>query len=119
MRAYLGGKDWQLAGEFTAVKSDKANDRPQLAKALPERRLRNATPVIAKLDRLLCNGAFLLNLKDAGVEFVCANMSDANNLAIGIMALIAQNEREAISLRTRAALAAPKARGCRSAIRLI
>jgi len=67
--------------------------------------------VIAKLDRLSRNAAFLLNLKDAGVDFVCADMPDANKLTIGIMALIAQNEHEALSARTKAALAARRARG--------
>jgi DNA invertase Pin-like site-specific DNA recombinase len=71
--------------------------------------------LVAKLDRLSRNAAFLLNLneslKAAAVRFVAADMPDANELTIGIMALIAQQEREAISARTKAALAAAKARG--------
>src|SRR3954451_13181762 len=118
VRAYLDGGDWQLVGAFTEIESGKNNDRPQLAKALAECRLRNATLVIAKLDRLSRNAAFLLNLKDAGVDFVCADMPDANKLTIGIMALIAQNEREAISARTKAAWVRPAGRAaCHSAIR--
>lgn len=108
---YLNGGDWRLVGEFTEVESGKNNDRPQLAKAMAECRLRNATLVIAKLDRLSRNAAFLLSLRDAGVAFVCADMPDANTLTIGILALIAQNEREALSARTKAALAARRARG--------
>lgn len=108
---YLNGGAWQLIAEFTEVETGKNDARPQLAKAMAECRLRNATLVIAKLDRLSRNAAFLLNLKEAGVDFVCADMPDANKLTIGIMALIAQNEREAISKRTKEALAARKARG--------
>jgi len=67
--------------------------------------------VIAKLDRLSRNASFLLNLQEAGVEFVCADMPAANKLTIGIMALVAEEERRAISARTKAALQAAKARG--------
>ena len=108
---YLNGGVWQLVGEFTEVESGKNNDRPQLAKAMAECRLRNATLVIAKLDRLSRNAAFLLNLQEAGVDFLCADMPDANKMTVGIMAVIAQHEREQISRRTKDALAARLARG--------
>jgi DNA invertase Pin-like site-specific DNA recombinase len=72
-----------------------------------------ATLVIAKLDRLSRNAAFLLTLQESGAAFVAADMPDANNLTVGIMALVAQQEREAISARTKAALAVAKARGKR------
>jgi len=67
--------------------------------------------LIAKLDRLSRNAAFLLTLRDSGVKFIAADMPDANELTVGIMALVAQQERDAISRRTREALQAAKVRG--------
>jgi DNA invertase Pin-like site-specific DNA recombinase len=66
--------------------------------------------VIAKLDRLSRNAAFLLTLRDSGVRFLAAVMPDANDLTIGIMAVIAQAEREAISKRTTETLGAVRVR---------
>jgi len=100
-----------VIGTFTEVESGKLNDRPQLQAALHLARVTGATLVIAKLDRLSRNAAFLLSLRDAGVKFVAADMPEANNLTVGIMALVAQEEREAISRRTCEALQAAKARG--------
>ncbi|NPD68215.1 recombinase family protein [Lichenicola cladoniae] len=74
-------------------------------------KLTGATRLIAKLDRLSRNGAFLMTLRDTGIAFVACDMPNANSFIIGIMALVAQHEREAISARTKAALAAVKARG--------
>ena len=76
-------------------------------------RLTGATLLVAKLDRLSRNAAFLMTLKDSGVPFVAADMPDANTLTIGVMASLAQHEREMISKRTKAALEAAKARGTR------
>lgn len=103
----------QVVGSFTEVESGKDNDRPQLAKALHLAKVTGAVLVIAKLDRLSRNAAFLLTLRDSGVRFIAADMPDANDLTVGIMALVAQQEREAISKRTKEALAAAKARGVR------
>lgn len=96
---------------FTEVESGKLNARPELGKALQLAKVTGATLVIAKLDRLSRNASFLLALRDSGVRFVAADMPDANELTVGIMALVAQQEREAISRRTREALNAAKARG--------
>lgn len=98
---------------FTEVESGKSNSRPELAKALHLAQVTGATLVIAKLDRLSRNAAFLLTLRDSGVRFVAADLPDANELTVGIMALVAQQEREAISKRTCEALRAAKARGTR------
>ncbi len=98
-------------GRFTEVESGKTAKRPELTKALHLARVTGATLVIAKLDRLCRNAAFLLTLRDSGVRFLAVDMPEANDLTVGIMALAAQAEREAISRRTKEALAVAKARG--------
>jgi len=82
---YLNGGDWKIVGEFTEVESGKRADRPELAKALAMCRLHGARLVIAKLDRLSRNAHFLLGLKESGVDFVAADMPNANRLTVGIM----------------------------------
>ena len=97
--------------EYVEIESGKNNDRPQLAKALAQCKLTGATLIIAKLDRLSRDAHFLLGLQKAGVDFIAADMPQANKLTIGILAMVAEQERDMISARTKAALAATKARG--------
>ena len=101
----------RLVAEFVEVESGKKNERPQLAAALALAKATGATLLIAKLDRLSRNAGFIFQLRDAGVDFVCCDMPDANTLTVGIFAVLAQHERELISQRTKAALAAKKAQG--------
>jgi DNA invertase Pin-like site-specific DNA recombinase len=91
--------------EFVEVESDKNNARSELTKVIERCRLTGAALAVAKLDRLSRNAVFLLTLRDSGVEFVAVDMPEANTLTVGIMAVMAQHEREAISARTKAALA--------------
>ncbi len=107
--AFVG--DRGLLGEHTDIESGKHAERPALKRALAEARRADATLIIAKLDRLARNVAFIANLMESGVRFVAVDMPQANPLTLHIMAAFAQHEREAISQRTKAALAAAKARG--------
>jgi DNA invertase Pin-like site-specific DNA recombinase len=109
--AYLNGGSWTLADEFVEVESGKLSDRPELARALEACSLIGATLVIAKLDRLTRNVAFLANLMEAGVEFVACDNPHARKFTVHILAAVAELEREQIAARTKAALAASKARG--------
>jgi DNA invertase Pin-like site-specific DNA recombinase len=111
IEAYRASTRARIVAEYTEVESGKKNERPQLAKALRQAKVTAAVLVIAKLDRLARSATFLLALRDSGCKFIAADMPDANTLTVGIMALIAQHEREMISQRTREALKAAKRRG--------
>lgn len=99
-----------VIAEYTEVESGKNNNREQLSAAIAHAKQVGATLVIAKLDRLSRNAGFIFNLRDSGVDFVCADLPEANTLTIGIFAVMAQHERELISKRTKEALAAKKKR---------
>lgn len=109
---YVGGAD-NLTAEFTEVESGGKSDRPQLAAALRHCRATGAVLVVAKLDRLARDVAFLSNLMNSGAEFVAVDFPEANRLTLHIMAAVAEYERRITSERTRAALQAAKARGQR------
>lgn len=108
---FLNGGNWELVAEMVEVESGKKNNRPKLAEAIATCRAFGAKLLIAKLDRLSRDAAFLLSLRDADIEFVVADMPEANRMTVGIMALVAEYERDMISARVKAALAAAKARG--------
>lgn len=113
VEAYARQVGGQLLEAFTEVESGKRDDRPQLSQALHLARITGAVLVIAKLDRLSRDAAFLLTLQKAGTRFVAADMPNADETTVGIMAIMAQREREAISQRTKEALKAAKARGAK------
>ena len=108
---YLNGGNWNLVKEFVEVESGKRSDRPKLAQALALCRIHRATLLVAKLDRLARNVAFISALMESKVKFVAVDLPEANNLTVHIMSAMAEYEAEAISARTKAALAAAKARG--------
>jgi DNA invertase Pin-like site-specific DNA recombinase len=108
---YLNGGAWELVEEFTEVESGKRNDRPQFAAALAACKKHKATLIIAKLDRLARNVAFVAGVMESGVEFVAVDNPHANKLTVHILAAVAEHEREMISARTKAALAEAKKAG--------
>jgi DNA invertase Pin-like site-specific DNA recombinase len=108
---YLNGGTWSLVAQFTEIESGKRNNRPELEKALAVCKRQKAKLVIAKLDRLSRNLAFIATLMDSGVEFVAVDNPHANKLTVHILAAVAQHEREMIAQRRKEALLAAKARG--------
>lgn len=100
-----------IIAEYTETESGAKSDRPQLAKALAQCRRAKATLLIARLDRLSRSLSFVAQLLDANVEIRCADMPEANRLLLQMLAVFSEHERQMIRERTRAALAAAKARG--------
>ncbi len=100
-----------VVASFVEVESGKVDERPELEKALALCKRKKATLLIAKLDRLSRDAHFLLGLQKSGVPFAAADMPYADSFTVGVLALVAQKEREMISERTKAALKAAKARG--------
>lgn len=100
-----------VLAEYVEIESGKRSDRAELNRAMDHARMTGSTLVIGKLDRLSRDAHFLLGLAKAGVEFVAADMPFATRLTVGIMAMVAEEEGRMISTRTKAALAAAKARG--------
>ena len=116
-RAAVSQYSADILAEFTEVESGKNDQRPQLAAALAACREHDAAILIAKIDRLSRDAAFLLTLRKSGVDIIAADMPHCGSLEFGIRAVVAQHEREEISRRTKAALAAAKARGLVTAAR--
>lgn len=111
VRRYCDQNGGQLLGEFVEVESGKLDTRPVLADALAACRARKATLVIARLDRLGRSVSFIAGLMEARVPFVACDMPFATPLVLHVMAAFAEHERTQIAARTKAALAAAKARG--------
>ncbi len=105
------GSNGNLLAEFTEIESGKNDKRNELQKAIDFANSKNAVLIIAKLDRLSRNASFIFQLRDSNVDFTCCDIPDANTMTIGIFALLAQQEREMISERTRKALKAKKENG--------
>ncbi len=113
VQAHVTGAHGAVTAEFVEVESGRKKDRPQLTAALATARGQRAILVIAKLDRLARNVHFVSGLMESGVEFVTADMPTVNRLTVHILAAVAEEEARMISARTKAALAAAKARGIR------
>jgi DNA invertase Pin-like site-specific DNA recombinase len=109
--AHAASTGCALVASYTEVESGKNSARPELARAMAHAQRAKATLVIAKLDRLSRNVAFIANLMESGVEFVACDNPQANRLTVHILAAVAEQEARAISERTKAALAAYKRRG--------
>lgn len=111
VQQFVSRDQGELIASYTEVESGKRADRPEIAKALAHCRAMKATLIIAKLDRLARNVAFIANLMDSNVDFICVDNPTANRLTVHILAAVAEAEAKSISERTKAALAAAKARG--------
>lgn len=111
IQAHLRPGDTLLQPPYVEVESGKRADRPQLLAAIERCRRTGATLLIAKLDRLARNVAFISNLMESGVEFEAVDFPKANRLTVHILAAVAEHEAKMISERTKAALAAAKRRG--------
>jgi DNA invertase Pin-like site-specific DNA recombinase len=108
---YLKSRGGEIITEYEEKESGKNNNRPELKRAIEDVKKNDATLLIAKLDRLSRNALFILTLSDSKIPFICCDMPEANELTVGIMAVLAQSERKMISDRTKAALFELKSKG--------
>ncbi len=111
VRVFAQAQGYKIAQEFLEVESGKNDVRPVLEKALAHVKKTGACLVIAKLDRLARSVSFVARLMDANTDFRAVDLPDASRLVLHIMSAVAENEARSCSDRTRAALAAAKARG--------
>lgn len=110
--SYLAAHSGHVIAEYREIESGKVNDRPQLQAALKRCRQTRSTLLVAKLDRLSRDKTFMFTLRaQPGIKLVFADLPDANEMTLDLLTLMASYERDAISTRTKAALAAAKARG--------
>jgi DNA invertase Pin-like site-specific DNA recombinase len=110
---YASRNGAEVIAVYQEVESGKISDRPELAKALAHARRAKATLVVAKLDRLARSVAFVSQIMDSGAEFIAVDNPFATRLTLHILAAVAEHEAAMISVRTKAALQATKARGVR------
>lgn len=108
---FLTGRAATVVAEFVEVESGGKSDRPKLREALALCQREKAALLIAKLDRLARSVAFIANLMDSDTEFVAVDMPYASRFVLHVLAAVAEHERQVIGERTKAALAAAKARG--------
>jgi len=108
---YAGRVNEAIIATFVEVESGGQNYRPELTAALKLCRQQRAVLLIARLDRLSRSLSFVAQLLDANVEIRAADMPEANRMMLQMLAVFAEHERRLIGQRTKAALAAAKARG--------
>jgi DNA invertase Pin-like site-specific DNA recombinase len=115
VETYLNGGKWKLIKEFVEVESGRRSDRPKLAEALATCRAHRAALVVAKVDRLARSQSFLSRILEAGVEVRFCDLPQiegpTGRFLLQSMMAVAELEAGMISARTKAALAASKARG--------
>ena len=111
VRQFVATRGGELLDEFTEVESGRKNRRPQLDAALTRVKESGGLLLVAKLDRLTRNVAFLATLMDAKVKFKAVDTPDADEFTVHILSAVAQREAQLISSRTKSALMALKARG--------
>ena len=115
VESYLDGGRWKIIKEFVEVESGRRSDRPKLAEALAMCRAHRAAVVVAKVDRLARSQSFLSRILEAGVEVRFCDLPQiegpTGRFLLQSMMAVAELEAGMISARTKAALAASKARG--------
>lgn len=113
VEAFCRDNGYELLDSFVEVESGRKKDRPVLQQALARAKATKSLFLVAKLDRLSRNVAFIATLMDSGVDFRACDVPSANRLLLHILSAVAEEEARAISVRTKAALAAAKARGAK------
>lgn len=113
VHSFIKANQGEIITEYVEVESGRSKTRKALLQALAHTRVTKAKLIIAKLDRLARNLSFTAALMDSGVEFIACDLPQANRFTIHVMAALAEQEAELISVRTKAALAEAKKRGVR------